>query len=660
LTRERYFPWLCGAKSNAKSHGHATDRLIPTALTILGRLLALAPEPVLRALSAAGGELILWLAPRRRRLLRSNLHHAFPGRPRAWRRRIARESSRQLVETAMLSLAAPFLSERRIRRIASLAPATEAFAREISARPRPVVLATLHLALWESQTWLKLLSPVALPEFGIIFRPLDRASVDGFVKRTRERHGMRLLSRKGGFAEALEILRGGGCVGVLFDQNAGLLGALTLLLGRVCSTTELPGLLTAKFGAQLRTFYPRRTAFWRVAFESDPVPNDGTVAGATLALNRWFEGAMSDPGLCASWLWAHDRWRNQDIPSQRLRLEAKRNLIAADLRARGLAALPRNTRVWIRLPNWLGDVAIAAPLLRAVRESRPDAEITLLAKAGFVPLLESLGLADRVRPLPARGPGYLAHFASMRASYPDVWILLTNSLRGDLEARVAGCPQRFGIVRAGSRRPLLTHAYRPPDGFDEAHHHQLELWDNFLRHFGLDAPPDCSPLSTAGSAGAALARTGPIGLIAGSENEPAKRWPVGHWRSLVAALPSERFVLLGTAGDAAIAAAVAAGLDPARVSNLAGKTSLTEFAAALGGCRLVVANDTGGMHLANALGVPLVALFGPTNPVRTGPVFAAPYRILQPPGCAPTGGGSLADLSPEAVVAAVGDLPSRR
>jgi len=629
-------------------------RLIPFALNVLGRLLALAPEPVLHALAAAGGELILWAAPRRRRVLRSNLHHAFPGRPRAWRRGIARESSRRLVETAMLSLAAPFLSDRRIRSIAALGPSVKAFALDLQARPRPVVLATLHLALWESQTWLKMLSETPLPEFGIIFRPLDDPSADAFMKKARERHGMRLLSRREGFAQALGILRGNGCVGVLFDQNAGMQGALSLLLGRVCSSTELPGVLAAKFGAELRTFYPRRTAFWRVTFESDPVPSDGTSAGATLALNRWLEGALAGEELCASWLWAHDRWRNQDVPERRLRLEAKRNLIAADLRARGLERLPRNTRVWIRLPNWLGDVVMAVPLLRALRESRPDAEITLLAKAAFAPLLESWGVADRVRTLPPHGPGYLGHFAGLRSAYPDAWVLFTNSLRGDLEARVAGCPQRFGIRRPGVARPLLSHGYAPPDGFDEARHHQLELWESFLRHFGLEGQLDLSPFAVPRPREGA-----PIGIIPGSENNPSKRWPVRHWRSLMEALPGERFVLFGTQADAQIATAICAGFDPARVRNLAGRTTLVAFSDALSGCALLVSNDTGGMHLANALGVPLVGLFGPTNPVRTGPVFAAPHRILQPPGCPPTGGGSLGDLSPETVIAALGNLPWR-
>jgi heptosyltransferase-2 len=628
-------------------------RLIPLALNLLGRLVALTPEPLLRACATLGGELILWAAPRRRRVLRSNLHHAFPGRPRAWRRRIARESSRRLVETAMLSVAAPFLSDRRIRSIAVLGPSVRAFAAELRARPHPVVLATLHLALWESQTWLKMLSKDPLPEFGIIFRPLDDPSANAFIKKSRERHGMRLLSRREGFAQALGILRGKGCVGILFDQNAGAQGALTLLFGRVCSSTELPGVLTAKFGAELRTFYPRRTAFWRVTFESDPVPNDGTAADATLALNRWLEQALSQEDLCASWLWAHDRWRNQDVPERRLRLESKRNLLAADLRSRGLERMPRNTRVWIRLPNWLGDATMAVPLLRAVRASRPDAQITLLAKPGLVPLLQSWGLADQVRALPAQGPGYLRHFAGLRAAYPDVWILLTNSLRGDLEARVAGCPQRFGITRPGKPRPFLSHGYALPPGYDEAHHHQLELWESLLRHFGLEGPLDCSPLSAAGPA-----RGGPIGIIPGSENTPAKRWPVGHWRRLVEALPHERFTLFGTAADSGIAAALCRGFEPARIRNLAGTTGLVAFAAELAACRVLVTNDTGGMHLANALGIPLVGLFGPTNPLRTGPVFAAPYRLLQPPGCPPTGGGSLADLLPETVLDALGALPS--
>ncbi len=618
-------------------------------LQTLGWTLAHLPEWLLQGLSAVLGEALYWIAGRRRRLTHSNLAQAFPERPPAWRREIARAGSRQLVETGLLSLAAPYLSEARIRTIARLAPSTDTLVRELSARPRPVVFATLHLALWESQTWLKLLSPVPLPEFGIIFRPLENAAANEFVQSTRERFGMRLLSRKEGFAEALKILRGQGCIGILMDQNAGMQGVLTTFFGRVCSTTELPGLLAAKYGAEVRSFYPRRTGFWRVEFESALIAHDRTAEGITVALNRWLEDLLrGDDRLCASWLWAHDRWRHQDVPARRFHLESKRNWLDADQRLRGLPALPRRTRLFIRLPNWLGDVVMALPLLRALRASRPDAELTLLAKAQFLPLLESWGVADHLQTLPPQGLGYYAHFWRLRHAYPDTWLLFTNSFRGDLEAWLSGSRQRFGLLRPGKRRPLLSHAYVVPAGFDERTHHQLELWENFLRHFGLTVAPDRSPLAPRPAPSASA----PIGLICGSENNPAKRWPVSHWRALIELLPAERFVLFGTANDTPITNAVAAGYGE-RVENLAGRTTLPEYCARLRACRLLVTNDTGGMHLANALGVPLIALFGPTNPIRTGPVFSAPVTILQPPGCPPAGGSPLGDISAATVAAEI-------
>jgi heptosyltransferase-2 len=620
-------------------------------LKILGWVLAHTPEPLLRVLAAGLGEAIFLGLPRRRRILLSNLDHAFPDRGTAWARRIGRESCRRMVETALLSFASPFLSERRLKQIARVSPSGEAWLRDYTVNPRPTVFGTVHCAHWETQAWFGLLcAPTPLPEFGIIFRPLDNATADAFIKSTRERHGMKLLSRRDGFAEALKILRRRGCIGLLFDQNAGLQGALTTFFGRVCSTTELPGLLAEKFSADVRTFYPRRTGFWRVEITSDAIAHDGTTVGVTVALNRWLEQELTtDDNLCASWLWAHDRWRHQDMPGKRLRLESKRNLLAADSAARGLAALPRRTRIWIRLPNWLGDVVVALPLLRAIRIARPDAELTLIGRPAFAPLVEKFGVADRYEPLPPRGPGYFLHFWRLRRRYPDAFFLFTNSLRGNLEAWLTRCPQRFGIVRPRKSRPLLTHSWRVPPDFDEKQNHQLSLWENYLHAFGLNQPPDRAPiLSTLGS----RLSTRLIGLIVGSENSPEKRWPVEHWRALIAALPDQRFVIFGTTGDGPIATAVADGFGP-RVENQAGRTDLTAFAEKLAACDLLITNDTGGMHLANALGVPLIALFGPTNPVRTGPVFAAPFQILQPAGCPPTGGAALAGLTPESVIAVV-------
>jgi heptosyltransferase II len=628
-------------------------------IKVFGWAVAHTPEFILRPIAVVLGEFIFFCLRKRRRLVLSNLHHAFPEKSAAWHGRIGRESCRRMIETGLLSLATPYLSPVRLRQIIAPLPELLACHAEHRVSPRPTLICSPHLAYWEAQTAMPLIVPGSFPEFGIIYRPLDNPAADAFVKRSREQFGMKLLSRKEGFAEALKILRRKGFVGVLFDQNAGLQGALTLLLDRVCSSTELPGLMAEKFDALVYGIFPRRRAFWRIDIGVERINTaGGTGAEVTLALNRWLESWLrQDDNACASWLWAHDRWRNQDIPAVRLRLEAKRNLLAADLAARGLTDAPRRTRIWIRLPNWLGDVVMVVPLLRALRVSRPDAELTVVARTHFLPLLAEWKVADRLHALPPRGLGYWRHFWRLRSEFPDVWLLFTNSFRGDLEARLTGTRQRFGILRPGKRRPLISHAYRLPPDFKEPEHHQLELWETFLRHFGLNAPIDRTPITQSPAvrplSSAVCPPSSAIGLIPGSENSPEKRWPVSHWRAVIESMPDRHFVIFGTANDLPIANAVAAGFDAARVENLAGKTDLVGFGAGLRDCGLLVTNDTGGMHLANILGVPLIALFGPTNPIRTGPVFSAPIQILQPPGCRPTGGASLTNVMAETVIAAL-------
>jgi len=617
-----------------------------------GWLLAHTPEAALHVTSRILGDLIYLLSSKRRTLILSNLHHAFPELDQQSLKEIGRTSCHRLVETGVLSVACPYLSVARIREIAHLTPRATEILAEQARNPKPTILATLHLAYWETQTWLPALSKDPLRQIGAIFRPLDNPELDRFIRETRARFGMRLLSRKEGFAEAIRMLRAKESVGILFDQNAGLQGALTTLLGRVCSTTELPGILAEKFSADVYVIYPRRLAFWRVALDLEPISYNGTSAHLTVQLNRWCEDALrNDSVLRQSWLWSHNRWRNQDIPEKRLRLEAKRNLLEAEVAFRGWSQLPRKTRVFVRLPNWLGDVVMALPLLRAIRQSRPDAELTLIGKAAFQDLVRAADVADHYFALPPRGLGYWRSFYSLRKRYPDLYVLFTNSARGDLEAKLSGCRQRFGILRPGKRRLGLSHVYRPPPDFEENHHHQIELWEGFLRHFGLQARPDLLPLSRDPRSN--TESTPRIGLIAGSENMPAKRWPVASWCQLIDAFPDCRFLLFGTPGDRLITDQIVAGSKAFHGENLAGTTTLSEFITHLKSCDLLVCNDTGGMHLGNAWGVPLIGLFGPTNPVRTRPVFASPVDILQPPGCPSTGGGSLSDLPVEHVIAQI-------
>ena len=217
-------------------------RVLLFSIKFLGWLTARTPEEAgLRFLAAALGDFVFFCLPRRRRLVLSNLHHAFPEKPAAWHRTIGRASCRRLIETGLLSLATPYLDERRLRLMIRVSPEVLALYARHAADPAATLICSPHIAYWETQTAQPLVVPGPFPEFGIIFRPLDNPAADDFVKRSRERFGMKLLSRKEGFAEALKILRRRGFVGVLFDQNAGLQGALATLFGRVCATTRIAG-----------------------------------------------------------------------------------------------------------------------------------------------------------------------------------------------------------------------------------------------------------------------------------------------------------------------------------------------------------------------------------------------------------------------------------
>ena len=508
-----------------------------TLLQITGWLLARAPEILLHLFSWTLGPVIL-LIPRRRRILHSNLHHAFPGRPRAWRARIARQSCRRLIETSLLSLASPYLSDARLRQIGHFSPSVIAAINRRAAEGAqhlPAVVTTLHMAYWESLTWLGLFTDYRC-EIGVVFRPLGNKNLNDWIKKTRERHGMKLFSRRDGLMEVFRVMRRRGIVSILFDQNAGGPGALTTLLGRVCSTSEFPGTLVEKYGARLSVMYARRLGFWRIRYEFADIAASAGIpaADATIALNRWLENALAtDEDLCASWLWSHARWKSQNAPDSRFRFKTNhgsQNMFDADLAAHGWTrdTMPRRTRVWLRMPGDPAHHAHLFPLLRALRRSRPDTELTLFADAGAsadagadasvnastdasanasvgaaasvsaaagaLAALEPLR-ADRtvdfLRALPSSrwlgslAFGTLLHFWKLRREYPDVFVNLSETRRSDREMSLTRAPQRFGIIRPGTRRPKLTNAYEAPTQTGAVANSPAEDYKNFFAHFGL-------------------------------------------------------------------------------------------------------------------------------------------------------------------------------
>lgn len=699
---------------------------------ILGWILVRVPERVLHLLARLLGRLLYGFAGKRRRMALRNLYHAYPERSAAWRARTLKESCNQLIEMGLFVIVSPHMSERRLRASFKLSDALRNYWQQESVAnngaPGAVVALVPHTSLFEALTLLPMLNDAPLP-VATVYRPLNQRAVEAWVLETRQRFGMRMISRKQGLGATSHFLGSGGVVAVLFDQNAGHTGLLTTLYGRLCSTTELPGMLAGRHKASVYAVWAQRTGFWRATIQCHALGKaPEKPAELCFRSNQWLENALrDDEDLCAQWLWMHDRWRTQDSPAHRFEIAHRRNALAEEVAWRGLDALPRRTAYWVRLPNWLGDVIMALPLLRAMRQGRPDAHFTLLAAPHFIPLLAAMDIADAYLPLPKKGkPGYWKTFWQWRGHYPHVQVLFTNSQRGDIESWLVGAPQRFGIARKGKSRLLLTDTWRLPDALDEASLHQTLLWQRFLAHYGLKEKPDLSPLSLTatpepfaftpaqnaeaqshptpnetkvedplaaivGERGAIAQEQGVlhktiaqtdaaaqsvaavkmrvvdaeaefggkvIGFVCGTENTPEKRWPIERWRQLLDAVLTQgaRCVLFGTRNDAAITAQVANGFAPRPVLDRAGKTDLLQYAAELKACDLLITNDTGGMHLANALGVPVLVIFGPTNPIRTGPIFDAPAICLQPPGCPPQGGAPIEGVTTAAVLTAAKTL----
>ena len=640
-------------------------------LDSLGRLLAALPLGLSEFFCNRLGDMLYYGLPGRRRALLSNLHHAFPDKPRQWHRRIGRISCRRTVEMGLYVLASPAFSLERLKRHFTLDDFLQReITKHLADRQAGVVLVP-HFSLMEALTALPGLYGEEFLNVGVIFRPLNQPALDHWVKRTRERFGLQLLSRKNGFGAPMKLIEEQGLVAVLFDQNAGTSGVLTTFFGRVASTTDLPGLLAQRRKTNIGMLYTERTGFLRGRIRTEMLNCPPKATEVMLTANQWLEQKLSsDDDICADWLWMHTRWRTQDDPLKRFCLRARRDATEETLAFHGWESLPRKTRFWVRLPNWLGDVIMALPLLRALRLSRPDAELTLLARPHFLPLLERFGVGDRLLPLPPKGRrGYFKPFRQWREEYPDCHILFTNSTRGDLEARCIGAPQRFGIARPGKPRRHLTHPWPLPEGLDEATVHQTRLWEMFFRHHGLQGELDLAPFTwespttdtepagnsnTSSDTSSTAGRAPRIGLIPGTENSPEKRWPVSHWRTLITALlearPEARLYTYGTERDTPITREVTQDFTATQVLDRAGKTALVEFADELSQLDLLICNDTGGMHLANALGVPVLVVFGPTNPVRTGPILNGPARLIQPEGCEPTGGMPIEQVRPDNVL----------
>ena len=279
--------------------------------------------------------------------------------------------------------------------------------------------------------------------------------------------------------------------------------------------------------------------------------------------------------------------------------------------------MPPSPNVLVVRFSSIGDVLLITPLLRAIRARHPEARITVLTKQAFAPLLERNPHVNRVLTL-APGGSLRAIAAELRAAQFSHRLDLHGSLRSRLlrllvPGRWGGYPKHRvarGLLVATKRNLYRDRRPVPERYFDAARE--------------LDVRPDGGPpelevgQAAAREAAAWLADAGlkgerPVVALAPGAAHATKRWPPGHWTKLAARMVEANMdvVLVGGPDDVPIAEAlVAAG--PAGVQSAAGQFGLEGTAALLARCRALVSGDTGVMHMATAVGTPVVALFGPT------------------------------------------------
>jgi ADP-heptose:LPS heptosyltransferase len=307
-----------------------------------------------------------------------------------------------------------------------------------------------------------------------------------------------------------------------------------------------------------------------------------------------------------------------------LNLHGRKRRLEQSCEYYGYERLPQQFRVFIRLPERIHAIAMALPILRAIRESRPDAYMTVLCALEHLAWLKTLPWFDEVQALPLKGWNHLRSAFRLRTRCPDLHISLSSSLRSAVEARLIGAPVRMGLQPAMYQIfPFLTHKSSPQKCL--ATHPTLQ-WKEFFHRYGLLKNPSLEPIARAQASRDAPRLAFCLGANGHGIN---KFWSVNHWKSLAAHLwqrtPDLKIVLFGGDEDAVRTAREITMTDNSRAINLTGPMPWADFVAKLRQCSTAVATDLDGMHLANAHCIPTVALLGGENSEKLGPIYDCPH-----------------------------------
>ena len=287
-------------------------------------------------------------------------------------------------------------------------------------------------------------------------------------------------------------------------------------------------------------------------------------------------------------------------------------------------------RIIVRMPNWIGDSILSFPALVYLGKSFPEAKIYLACHERAADLFTGIDLIEKTIILKDQNS-----FRSIKESsrelkkyHFDIGLLFTNSFSSALLFFMAKIPQRWGYSRDW-RHILLTKSVSIKEYERPAH--QVHYYLSLLSGLGQEtnAPSLSLPLLPEEKKQARslllshhINDQRPIVLFnPGAFYGTAKRWPAEKYAELARLLQKDlntHILIIGSRDEIELAESIANSMETPAVI-LSGKTSLRELAALMGLADLLVTNDSGPMHMANALGTPVVALFGPTDPRSTKP-----------------------------------------
>lgn len=275
---------------------------------------------------------------------------------------------------------------------------------------------------------------------------------------------------------------------------------------------------------------------------------------------------------------------------------------------------------------------MSLPALCAIRDRFPKARIAILARPSVADLYVRESFADEIIAYNLQSSWGIGR--ELRHRQFDCAILLQNAFEAAWIAWLAKIPTRIGYKRDG-RQLLLTRAVDVPKP-GEIPRHQRFYYLELLRRAGLiDALPESDVIRLRPRAAGAKRI---IGVSPGAAYGTAKRWIPERFAKAAGALAEARgasIALFGTTSERVLCEELARLLNGREVTNYAGETTLAQFIDLAAGCELFLTNDSGSMHIASALGVPTVAIFGATDDTATGPTGSNARVVRQPVECSP-------------------------